>query len=206
MAGMIIGIDFDNTIINYDTLFYDLATGQGWLHPSVDAIKKEVRDHVRTLNNGEGKWQILQAMAYGEHIHEAQLESGFIAFLHWCEARRIPYYIISHKTPFATACPDGLNLQDCAGVWLQTHVFNSKNKIIGSMGRVFFEPTRALKIARLNALGCSHFIDDLEEMFSDPSFPKGVKTILFGDGNSSSARFVCGSWLEIQKLFGGFYG
>ena len=46
--------------------------------------------------------------------------------------------------------------------------------------RVFFEDTRADKIARIKAIGCEVFIDDLEEVFVDPAFPDGIDRILFG--------------------------
>ena len=32
---------------------------------------------------------------------------------------------------------------------------------------------------RIRALGCTHFIDDLEEVFLEPSFPSDVHKILF---------------------------
>jgi hypothetical protein len=43
---------------------------------------------------------------------------------------------------------------------------------------VYFEGTRTEKIARIVALGCTHFIDDLEEVFDDPAFPSGVERLL----------------------------
>ena len=52
--------------------------------------------------------------------------------------------------------------------------------------RVFFEATRADKIARIAALDCSFFIDDLEGVLSDPAFPEAGprhgKTRVHGPG------------------------
>ena len=59
--------------------------------------------------------------------------------------------------------------------------------------RVFFESTRAAKLERICALGCTHFIDDLEEVFSDPAFPARVLPILFAATSP-------------EALPGGYYG
>ena len=45
---------------------------------------------------------------------------------------------------------------------------------------VFFEATRTEKIARIKALDCTHFIDDLEEIFLDPEFPETTRQFLLG--------------------------
>ncbi|MBI3723314.1 aminoglycoside phosphotransferase family protein, partial [bacterium] len=42
-------------------------------------------------------------------------------------------------------------------------------------GRIFFEDTRAAKIARIRAVGCTHFVDDLEEVFLEADFPEHVE-------------------------------
>ena len=43
---------------------------------------------------------------------------------------------------------------------------------------VYFETTRAEKVTRIAALNCSHFIDDLEEVFLEPGFPGAVEGYL----------------------------
>lgn len=48
-----------------------------------------------------------------------------------------------------------------------------------SREEVFYEPTREDKLNRIRALGCTHFIDDLKEVFAEPHFPMGVKKWLF---------------------------
>ena len=45
--------------------------------------------------------------------------------------------------------------------------------------RVFFEETRDEKIARIIALQCSHFVDDLPEVFDHPGFPSATVQMLF---------------------------
>ena len=48
-----------------------------------------------------------------------------------------------------------------------------------SEDQVFFEGTRDAKIERIRTLGCTHFIDDLEEVFLEASFPPDVEKFLF---------------------------
>jgi hypothetical protein len=69
---------------------------------------------------------------------------------------------------------------------------------------VFFEGTRAEKLARIAALGCDWFIDDLAEVFSDPAFPQGVRRILFAPAQGAPAGcFACATWREIEEhVFG----
>ena len=68
---------------------------------------------------------------------------------------------------------------------------------------VFFEATRAEKLLRISALGCTHFIDDLEETFLEPSFPASVGRILYAPSGASQAVTgvqVCATWQSISDF------
>jgi hypothetical protein len=73
------------------------------------------------------------------------------------------------------------------------------------LSNVYFESTRAEKLERISALSLSHFIDDLEEVLTDPGFPPGVERILFADEAPPAASYVrCGTWSDIERrVFGG---
>ena len=63
---MIIGIDFDNTIARYDSLFKKVAKMNGLIHKNWKGKnKKELRDHLRQQPNGEVSWMKLQGLVYG---------------------------------------------------------------------------------------------------------------------------------------------
>ena len=65
---------------------------------------------------------------------------------------------------------------------------------------VFFESTRLEKLARIQRLGCTHFIDDLEEVFADPDFPVGLECILYApkfDPSHSSTLNVAKDWNQV---------
>ena len=71
---------------------------------------------------------------------------------------------------------------------------------------IFFEPSRTAKLARIGALGCTHFIDDMEETFTDPAFPPGVERLLFDpwrEGINTAGMRAFHTWAAIAEDFFG---
>ena len=62
---------------------------------------------------------------------------------------------------------------------------------------------RAEKIARIKALGCTHFIDDLEEVFIDSDFPSDVERFLLSEDipRVPEGIHVFRSWHDIATAF-----
>jgi hypothetical protein len=56
----IIGVDLDNTIINFDELFSHVAFKYNYINSKDIRGKKFIRNIVRTLPDGEKKWQEVQ--------------------------------------------------------------------------------------------------------------------------------------------------
>ena len=97
-----IGIDFDNTIADYDHLFVEEGVRAGWYPSGQSGSKQSVRDHVRALwEDGERNWQILQARVYAHRMPDARVMSGFGNVLRICADRDILVSSGSHKTRFA---------------------------------------------------------------------------------------------------------
>ena len=48
---MLIGIDFDNTIVSYDKLFYKVALEGAHIPEDIEPTKLQVRDYLRQINN-----------------------------------------------------------------------------------------------------------------------------------------------------------
>ena len=190
-----IGIDFDNTIAGYDRVFAAVARESGWLNGAGPLSKRAVRKTVRALPDGETKWQMLQAQVYGARMADAVVLSGACEFLDRCVKIGIQVFVISHKTQFATFDPQRIDLRQAARDWMRTQ---------GLDVPAYFEPTRSAKIARIAALGCTHFVDDLEEVFTDPSFPEGVARILLSTDpvDVDAGIRVLESWHDIaQAIF-----
>ena len=174
-----VGIDFDNTLVSYDALIHDVAVERGLITAGSDAGKRTVRDRIRLLPGGEIEWQKVQGLIYGPRMAQAQLMAGAAEFIRECRARQLPLYIVSHKTEFAGYDESRTNLRDAAVRWMTSQKFFDPDGLGFSRDQVFFESTRDEKIARIEALGCTHFIDDLEEVFLEPGFPAGVRKCLF---------------------------
>jgi len=195
-----LGLDFDNTIVLYDGVFRALAAESGLLPPGFTGGKRAVRDHVRSLPDGEAAWTALQARVYGPGIARATASPGLIAFLARCRAAGVELSIVSHKTTHAAADPHGVNLRDAAQAWIAANrlIDPDHGGIAGD--RIFFEDTRAAKIDRIRALGCTHFVDDLVEVFQEPDFPADVRAFLFAPGDEAAPAgpwAIVRSWEEV---------
>jgi hypothetical protein len=95
--------------------------------------------------------------------------------------------IISHKTRYSAA-PPPFDLQAAALGWLERHRFFARNGFALDPQRVFFESTRAEKIRRIERESCAVFVDDLEEVLRDPTFPPAVEPWLYEHGSSERVR------------------
>lgn len=199
----IIGIDLDNTIVCYDTLVHDIAVERGLIGPSFPRNKKAIRDHVRTKPDGEMSWQRLQAVMYGTAMERAEAYDGVLCFITRCRERGIRVVIVSHKTKHASASKENIDLREAARLWLRKNGFFSAPALLSEEHDVHFEQTRSDKIRRIGSIGCTHFIDDLEELFLEPSFPPGVKKILFaphGEGSESPDIVTVSQWTRIEDV------
>ncbi len=194
---MRLGIDLDNTIIDYTRAFPEAALAAGIAGLPLDEGKTALRDALRARPDGERQWMRVQALAYGPLIERAEPYPGVEAFFARARERGLELTIVSQKTAFAAAAPDGPNLRDCARAWLA-----ARGLVRDDGPAVFFEATRAEKCARIATLGLTHFIDDLIEVFADPSFARGCTRWLFapeGAPADAPAERVFGTWAELAE-------
>src|SRR5262249_31692105 len=111
------------------------------------------------------------------------------------------------KTEYGHFDPQRVNLRTAALDWMRHHGFFESSGYALSVDNVFFESSRADKLRRIALIGCTHFIDDLEEVLSDPEFPR-IERILFAsspvtaednEGADAGRPFpICTSWDEIE--------
>ena len=198
----IVGLDFDNTLVTYDDLFHRLARERHLIDASVPPVKRHVRDVVRRRADGERAWQQLQADAYGPLMAGASIIPGVAQFLMACRARNLRVYIISHRTERASLDRTGTDLRAAAFAWMQANGFFDPAGLGLAEDRIFFESTRATKVSRIGEVGCTHFVDDLEEVFADPDFPPSVERILFSESIEAAGGLpysVCRDWPAIEE-------
>jgi len=197
---MVLGVDFDNTIVRYDDLFHRIAVERKLISPALPARKNAIRDFLRQQDR-ERDWTELQGYVYGPRMAEAQAFPGVLEFFARCVRRKLPVYIISHKTHTAVLGP-AYDLQKTAREWLMAQGFFDPGRIGLSPEHVRFGETRQEKIRLIREAGCTHFIDDLEETFLDAAFPRDVAKILFGHHQAPAslpAANPLGDWLQVSN-------
>jgi hypothetical protein len=173
---MRIGLDFDNTIVSYDSLFHKVAVEKGHVAPEVGKSKLAVRDHLRARGR-EAVWIEMQGYVYGARMMEAEAFPGAIDFL--CHARGgvIEASIVSHKTLYPFAGPS-YDLHKAARGWIAAHLVKDDMPLL-PLERVFFELTKDKKLARIATSGFDIFVDDLPEILTHPAFPQRTLPVLF---------------------------
>ncbi len=194
---MRVGVDFDNTIVCYDQIFYKVARERALVPAEVAANKGSVRDYLRRCGR-EDDWTELQGYIYGSRMAEAAPFSGVLDFFALCRERRVGVNVISHRTRYPFRGPR-YDLHQAARDWLESQGFYDRL----TAEQVYFGLTKADKLERIARAGCTCFIDDLPEFLGEPGFPGGVKTILFDPNGSYPAerRFIrAASWAGISEI------
>lgn len=196
---MLLGLDFDNTLISYDQLFRHVALDKGLIPAETAPLKNAVRDYLRR-HDREDVWTLLQGEVYGGRILEAEPYPGMHETLVNLSARQIPMCIVSHKTrwPYLGERRD---LHAAARSWLERQRFYATDGLGWQDAQVFFELTKEDKVARIVAQRCTHYIDDLPEILD--MLPDTVDKILFSPGEGGVTQHgwtVMHDWSELPTL------
>ena len=173
---MKVGIDFDNTIVSYDKVFYSVALEQELIPSNIKKSKLSVREYLREKNQGDA-WTELQGYVYGKRMLEADTFPGFIDFLKFTSENNIDVSIVSHKTihPYLGK---KYNLHDSAREFISKKLLKNHKRLI-SDDNIFFELTQQDKALRIGKEECDYFVDDLPEIFLLEDFPEKTIKYLF---------------------------
>lgn len=192
-----VGLDFDNTIADYDAAFAATAVEMGFLAPGAARDKRAVRAALRARPDGERDWMRVQGRVYGPGIGAARPYPGVLEALGAFARRGLDVCVVSHKTRTGHFDETGTDLRAAAIGWMAANgLFDAAHSPLARQN-VHFAETRAAKIAAIAALSCDAFVDDLEEVLLDPAFPADVERILFApDGAPAPAAGVrvCADW------------
>jgi len=194
---MRIGVDFDNTVVDYDALFHKVAVEQGAVPAELPPTKLAVRGHLRAVGREE-IWTEMQGYVYGARMDEAVAYPGVLDFFRWARDNDVAIHIISHKTRHPFLGPR-YDLHEAARRWVASHLAE-----LIPAGAVFFELTKEEKLRRIGAVTCGWYIDDLPEILLDAAFPPQAVKILF-DPETHHAQplplLKMSNWTEILRYF-----
>lgn len=198
---IVLGIDFDNTIVGYDALFHRVARELNVIPATVAANKNAVRDHLNSTGQKD-VFTEMQGTVYGARMAGAEACPGVIESLTTFARAGVPFFIISHKTrtPIIGTKHD---LHAAARGWLELQGFFDPGRVGLAAERVFFELTKEAKLDRIAACACTHFIDDLPEILFHPDFPHGVERILYDPTGHATTPRPCRrltSWQMLPEL------
>ena len=191
---MKLGLDFDNTIVCYDTAIAVLAEELFNLPDEVPRTKLGLRDHLRAAGR-EPEWTAFQGELYGPGMRHAQPFEGAVETMIQLVAAGHELVIVSHRSlrPYAGEPHD---LHAAARAWVAERL-QSKGLFAEDSGSMNFLETRQEKVARIAELGCQAFLDDLPEVLEDPGFPAKAAGILFdpsGDSATLEGRRRISAW------------
>lgn len=198
----VIGIDLDNTIVQYDAIIHDLAVQQGLIPAATPQNKTRIRNILRGKGL-EDEWTAIQGYVYGEGMEKATPFPGIIRFLERISQSGYSLCIISHrsKSPYTGGDTD---LHLTAMNWLKQEGITGNPCAPVPEEQIFFELTKEAKYDRIRKTGCHTFIDDLVEFLTGDLFPPEVRPVLFDPcGNSPDGPgFIrVQSWDDALLLF-----
>lgn len=199
---MHIGIDFDNTLVSYDTLFHRCALERRLIPPDLPPVKAAVRAWIWRRPDGNTAWTELQGEVYGRRMAEAIGFPGVRDFFTACRRHGVSVSIISHKLEYP-ARGARVNLRDAALAWMEAHDYFRPDGFALSRNDVWFEASREQKLARIAERQCTHFVEDLPEVLREKAFPSGVVKLLFDPAGIAGAVAadvqVFRTWPGIQR-------
>lgn len=183
-----LGIDLDNTIIDYSPAFLEIARVE---YPRINfggLDKNQFKDGLTKLL-GEAEWTSCQSRLYGKYIRWAKPHNGFHDALKKIYKLGWAVKIISHKSHYSIS-DNSINLRKPALDWITEHVSNLFPTEFNPEHDVLFADSVTEKIRLIVDTECDAFIDDLQEILL--RLPTSVnKYWIFPDSHPSSLAIKC---------------
>jgi hypothetical protein len=195
---MRIGLDFDNTIVNYDHVFHLVAREGGHIPYDLPPSKLQVRNFLRNADK-EDVWTEMQGYVYGARMSDAAPYPGAVEFMRWARHTNHELRIISHKTQYPYRGRK-YDLHRSARDWVERVLLADGRPLVDPQ-HVFFDVTKEAKLRRVTEQRCDLFIDDLPEILLAPEFPRSARAILFDPDHHHRDKVsltAVGSWDEVR--------
>lgn len=187
MANIKIGIDLDNTIIDYQNSF------KKYLKERKIYLKVINKNKIKQICDNNPKiesWTKAQEEIYGKYISSAKPFKYFKKFEKFALSNNIKLYIVSHKTKYSQFSKK-YNLHYSSNNWLKKNINKNKYKI-------FYVDSVVNKIKKIQKIKPNYFIDDLIKIFKCKQFPKKVKKIYFSKKNYGKIKTI-DNWKKITE-------
>jgi len=194
-----IGIDFDNTIVNYENSFYHEAIKRKIFKKNSKKKNSKNRLKKKLISlNKEDEWTKIQGFVYGKRFNRAEPYKGAVKFLNqYCNKKNVELFIISHKTLYPII-GEKINLHKISKEWIaKKKIFQNKNDN-WIKKHIFFLKTKEKKIKKIIDLKCDYFIDDLIDILN--RLPRKIKKIHF-DPFEKNIKSNVKSWQELSIKF-----
>ena len=195
---MIIGLDFDITLVIYDELFAKVAKEQGVGNNEALNDKITIRNYLRSMNQEE-LFTKIQGEVYGKRITEARAAKNMVNTLIILNQRGIKLNIISHKTKTPYKGPR-YDLHESAWKWIKENLKDHDGRQLFEESDVYFEETKEKKVDRIRDCKCTHFIDDLPEILE--MIDGKIVKVLYCPKNREERHGmkVMSDWTQLQKI------
>ena len=193
---MKIGLDLDNTIINYDNIFHEVAFKNNLIPRDLEKSKNSVKNYLH--KNGNHKdFTLIQGQVYSTLLLRAKLYEGVKKFVDFMVQKGNILFIVSHKTKYPILGPK-------IDMHLKALEFLNKtgivNKFLIDENNVFFEDTLENKINKIIELNIDVFIDDLPVVITNLNLLNKTKGILIDyKKNQIEGPQIKHDWSSIQK-------
>lgn len=175
---MIIGFDFDNTIACYDRAIARLAQEMFSLPADIAPTKLGLRDFLRKAGR-EPEWTEFQGHLYGPGMAYAEPFPGAINAIAALQDQGHSTLVISHRTKHPYLGPKH-DLHAAARAWMLSNLAKGAQQLFDE-DRIFLNESLDQKIARIGALKCDVFLDDLPDVLTHAQFPAHTKKLWFSD-------------------------
>ena len=172
---MLIGIDFDNTIVNYGDVFRSTAAAWGLISPASKVTREEIRDRLNSRGQASD-FTRLQGYVYGPGVLQSVPYTGFKQFVLGARLNGHEVFVASHKTRFPIEGPR-YDLRSYARQFLLRHGLLGTHAIANN--DIHFEPSLEQKMKRIQSHAPDVFIDDLPQVLTRSDFPGRTQAILF---------------------------
>ena len=193
-----LGIDFDNTITNYDGVFSKVAVSENMISKDTSHAfntKVDVKNYLININEEE-KWTELQGLVYGKYIKFAKPQKNLIQTIKLLTEADIFLCIVSHRTKFPFI-GEKTNLHDAARQWLNENLFQ-----LISDTNIYFEESIENKVKRANSLNLDFFVDDLPKILLNEKLSQNITKILYKPEKSIKNRNLIEAqdWSEVGDI------